>query len=296
MLTKTINLFLGNPVSKIKLTLIFLLLIGLLILILDFSTTKSFLSFIGTTNIIHQIKDQDGFVNYRKVTKRNLLNFKGTIFIFPPTGGENIVDRLYARQLAIKGYEVFILQKWTGYEIETINYELHNSFYGSAQVALNKVLKYSSTKNYGVLGTSVGALHASVTMATNPYIKTGFIIVGGLPIPEVIIFSNQPAMTELKSKRYTKYNLKNDEQYLKELSQVFKFEPTTQHANYSIGKKIGSIVSTNDELVPYLNQQKANDFFKASSVEVSHLNHVNTVAWYGLFNRSKVVDFFVENL
>lgn len=264
--------------------------------ILDQLTIKVILPYFFTQSAVEQIQEDAEFVKFRKVVKRNFLNFKGTIFIYPPTGGENIVDRLYARDLAYAGYEVFILQDWTDYTLQGFKYELHNTFYGAAQNALNKTIKQASTKNLGVLGTSVGALHTSVALTTNPFLRTGFTIVGGLTIPELIVTSSQPAMKTLKSKRYHEYKLKTEDQYLKELEAVFRLEPTSQHQNFSIGKKIGSIVSTNDDLVPFENQKKLNAFFKSNPVYISDLNHTNTVAWYGLFKRKLVIDFFKSNL
>lgn len=286
----------GSPISAQKLTLIGIVSLVLLFLALDMLMFKFTSHKIYTRSTSHQIKDADGFVNYHRVFPKNENSLKGTIFIFPPTGGENIIDRLYAADLALIGFEVFILQTWTGYEIEGIKYELHNKFYGSAQKALNKVLTKAKTTNFGILGTSVGALHTSVALTVNPKIKTGFIIVGGLPIPEVIIQSNQKAMVDLKDKRYVEYNLTDDVQYLKELSQVFQFEPTAQDTNHSVGKTIGAIVSKNDELVPYENQIKASEFFKVSELTTSSLSHTRTVMYYGLFKRPKVIQFFNESM
>lgn len=287
----------GSPISAQKLTLIGIVSLILIFLASEVLVFKFISHKIYTRSTSHQIKDADGdFVNYRRVFPKNENNLKGTISIFPPTGGENIIDRLYAADLALQGFEVFILQRWTGYEIEGIKYELHNKFYGSAQRALNKVLTKAKTTNFGILGTSVGALHTSVALTVNPKLKTGFIIVGGLPIPEVIIQSNQKAMVNLKNKRYVEYNLTDDEQYLKELSQVFQFEPTAQDINHSVGKNIEAIVSKNDELVPYENQIKAANFFKVLDPTASSLSHTRTVMYYGLFKRSKVIQFFEKNL
>jgi hypothetical protein len=287
----------GSPISAQKLTLIGAVSLILILLALDVIVFKFISHKIYTHSTSHQIKDADGeFVNYRRVFPKNENELKGTLFIFPPTGGENIIDRLYAADFALQGYEVFILQTWTGYEIEGFKYELHNKFYGSAQIALNKVLTKAKTTNFGILGTSVGALHTSVALTVNPKLKTGFIIVGGLPIPEVIIQSNQQAMVNLKNKRYVEYNLTDDTQYLKELNQVFQFEPTAQDINHSTGKTIGAIVSKNDELVPFENQIKASDFFKTSELTTSRLSHTTTVMYYGLFKRHKVIKFFKQNL
>lgn len=275
----------------------FIMILGLLLIFLiGLFCMKPLLNFLRTESHDLKFKDESGFVDYKKIFLKKTKSFRGSIYIFPPTGGENIVDRLYARDLALKGFEVFILQNWTGYNIDGIDYELHNSFYQLAQEALNKILNLASTNNIGILGTSVGALHTSVALTINPKIKTGFIIVGGLSIPEVIVHSDQPAMVELKEKRYKEFGLKNDEQYLKDLSSAFLIEPTKQIVNHAENKNIGAVISTDDSLVPTKYQENATTFFKASPKYISPLTHVKTVAWYGLFKRKKVINFFDQNL
>ncbi len=293
MSSKFLNLFFSHPYARYSIYILVLFVI--LFFVIDLYSTKYSLNIFKTKSIVKKIISNDeSFVSYRKVIKKNSTDFKGTIFIFPPTGGENIIDRLYARDLALMDYEVFILQKWTGYEIVGHKYELHNVFYGSAQRALEKVQKLASTTNQSILGTSVGALHASISLATNPNLKTGFLIVGGLPIPDLIVHSKQKAMTDLKAKRYEVYELRNDTQYVAELSLIFELEPTKQKINFSKEKKIAAIISKNDDLVPYTNQKIATEFFKASPIYTTELSHTRAVAQYGLFNRKPVLDFFKD--
>ncbi len=282
--------------SALKLTLTGIFCSATVVVVLEVLVFKFISHKLKTQSTNHQLKNEEGFVSYRRVVAKKQSDYKGSIFIFPPTGGENIIDRLYANDLAISGFEVFILQKWTGYEIEGYKYELHNVFYGSAQKALHQLFKLASTSRFGILGTSVGALHTSVSLTTIPEIKAGFMIVGGLPIPEIIITTNQPAMIDLKAKRYSKYNLVDDEQYLNELNGIFKFEPTAQPVNHALGKPIHTIISKNDDLVPYKNQLLASKFFQAQKITESSLNHTRTVMYYGFFKRADVTNFFLQHL
>ncbi len=284
--------------NMISLKLLFFGLIGFVFtaFIIDYFTVNFTLPFLLTKNSSHEITEHNEFVKYRHVQPKSAKKIKATIFIFPPTGGENIVDRLYARSLAVEGFEVFILQKWTGYEIKGYLYNLHNKFYGSAQKALNKVITKASTNIFGILGTSVGALHTSIALTTNGKMSAGFIIVGGLPIPDLIVKSSQQAMKDLKAKRYKAYNLKNDEQYIKELSDAFDLEPTKQQINLGKNINIGNIASQNDQLVPYENQKMVQAFFNTKPIYKSKLSHTSTVAWYGLFQRKLVIKFFNKHL
>lgn len=269
----------------------------LFILILCCASIIMFMStltdMIKTSSQILSAQDEEGFVKYRLIKPKRLSTVRGSIFIFPPTGGENIIDRLYGRQLASLGYEVFILQSWTHIDLDGVDYDLHNVFYGSAQAALNKLLPLAQSSKMGILGTSVGALHSSVALTLNDKIRTGFLIVGGLPIPEVIVRSEQEAMKTLKQRRYQKYKLQDDAQYLKQLSDIFKYEPTTYTAPT---KSVGAVISENDALVPYETQMSVIRFFKASPVYTTSLSHIQTVIWNGIFHRKRVSKFFLEHL
>jgi hypothetical protein len=278
---------------RVSLQILFVILV-LGALTVEVTMLKTFYHFLKTSSENHTYKDHEGYVNYRHVFPKNKKTIRGSVFIFPPTGGENIIDRLYAKDLAALGFEVFILQDWSGNKIEGYKYELHNIFYSSAQKALEKISNLAVTNNFGILGTSVGALHASITLTTNPRFQNGFLIVGGLSIPEIIVSSNQPAMQILKEKRYQVYHLENDTQYLNDLSQIFAFEPTKKKLDPQKKLEVGMIISTNDKLVPFSNQKKAVDFFNSKTLYLSDFGHRNTIAYYGLLKRSNVTDFFTK--
>lgn len=266
------------------------------ILIIEWLCYPTLMDFLKTENQLVHLKHQNGYVKYRRVVKKEKSSFSSTIIIFPPTGGENLIDRMYATRFAAHDFEVIIIQQWSGMNFEGFAYELHNEFYGSAQDALNHVLETVKSKTVGILGTSVGALHSSVAITINPKINAGFLIVGGLPIPSVIVNSKQQAMIVLKEKRYQEFNLENDLQYAEQLSQIFMYEPTQIAKDGFTSKPVGMVLSSNDLLVPTAYQKNAKNFFHADPTYTSDYDHTKTVIYTGLFKRNMVLDFFKINL
>jgi hypothetical protein len=78
----------------------------------------------------------------------------GSILILPPTGGSNVIDRLYAKTLRSAGFDVYILKHWTGDDEYSLELEIHQRLYEKAQKAIGKVLSDIETPFIGILGTS----------------------------------------------------------------------------------------------------------------------------------------------
>ena len=121
-----------------------------------------------------------------------------SLLILPPTGGENYIDRSYAKDFSSLGYDVYILQSWTGVDELSIDLEIHQRLYGRGQKAIELVLNQINSPYIGLLGTSVGALHGAIAASKQDKLDSVFIITGGAPIAEVIILSDQKAMQDLK--------------------------------------------------------------------------------------------------
>ena len=61
---------------------------------------------------------------------------KKSIIIMPPTGGTNYVDRSYAETFQKKGFDVYILNHWTGDDEVNIDLAIHQRFYTRSQKAI----------------------------------------------------------------------------------------------------------------------------------------------------------------
>ncbi len=214
-----------------------------------------------------------------------------SLLIIPPTGGTNLIDRSYAREFCAKGFDVYILNSWTEQNESATDLELHQRFYGRARRALVITLEQTKSAFVGVLGTSVGALHATVAAATVERINAVFSVVGGTPIAEVIVESDQKAMRDLKAARRTRYGFTSDAQNIAAIGGAFHLEPRLQKA-LSKRKDYGMAMAENDTTVPFENQRKLRDFWQPEKVIVLSSDHFWGIVKTWLFHSGELVKFF----
>lgn len=217
-----------------------------------------------------------------------------SLIIMPPTGGTNIVDRSYAKKFCRAGYEVYIINGWMKDQETRSDLDIHQSFYSKAQRAINYVTDEIKTPFIGMMGTSVGALHASVASATNPKLDAVFVIVGGTPIAEVIVTSDQKAMTDLKATRKKRFGFKNDQENIEAIGKVFHLEPMSQGELFK-QKALGMAIADNDSTVSTLTQNKLREFWKPKTVIEISGGHFWGIVKMWLLHSHQILEFFEES-
>lgn len=224
----------------------------------------------------------------------NSQNASKSLIIMPPTGGPTYLERGYAKKFCAAGYNVYLFNSWTGDTDESVDLEKHQRIYASAQKAIATVIKQIKSPFIGILGTSLGALHTSVAVATQEKINAAFLIAGGGPIPEVIVTSDQKAMRDLRDARIQRYGFKSDTEYIAALDKVFLLDPTKQGDLYK-KKDIGMVVAEDDTTVPYSNQLKLQTFFNPKKTYTLNSSHFWGIVktWY--FHSQEVLDFFEDS-
>ncbi|MEQ1721724.1 MAG: hypothetical protein ABL930_01020 [Pseudobdellovibrio sp.] len=232
---------------------------------------------------------QVNITTYKKETK----SFKSLI-VLPPTGGTNIIDKSYAKKFCAQNYDVYVVNGWSDDKETKSDLTIHQHFYSRAQKAISLTLDNIHTPFIGLLGTSIGALHASVAANTQTKIDSVFIIVGGAPIAEVIVSSNQDAMVNLKAERKKRFGFKSDNENIAAISKVFSLEPMNQGELYKT-KDIGMSVATEDSVVKAENQNKLKNFFKPQAVFNLSNDHFWGIINTWLFHDSEVIGFFEKS-
>lgn len=231
-----------------------------------------------------------------EVTKYSDASFsKKSLLIMPPTGGSNLIDRRYAKMFARAGYDVYIVEAWTNLNEQSTDLELHQRIYARAQKAIELVLNEIQSPFVGMIGTSVGALHSEIAAAKQDRINSIFIIVGGAPIAEVIVTSDQQAMKDLKQERYKRYGFKNDEEYLSSLQKSFFLEPMQLGDGY-MKKTLGVVIATEDTTVPTTTQKKITEFWKPKYILNLNNNHFWGIVKTWLFHDDEILKFFEEQV
>lgn len=218
-----------------------------------------------------------------------------SLIIFPPTGGTNYLDKSYARYFARRGYNVYILNTWTGKDEVSFDLEIHQRFYSRSQKAIRLVLNQIQTQRptpfVGLLGTSVGAIFSAVAATTLEGIDAVFFVVGGLTIPEVIVTSDQKIMQEAKQKRKEMFGFKTDLEYLNALDKAILLEPTRQGDLYK-KKDYGMVLATQDTTVPAATQFKLKEFFRPRVTIEYDSSHFWAIVKSWMFANGDILDFF----
>ena len=219
-----------------------------------------------------------------------------SILLMPPTGGTNYIDKSYAKNFCAAGFDVYILDSWSRMtEPGSADLELHQRLYNRGQQAISTVLAQVKSPKIGMLGTSLGGLHAAVAASFQPRLNAVFIITAGAPITEVIMTSDQKAMQDLFAVRKIKYGFKDRAENLHALEKAFLLEPMKIGPGYR-NKALGMAVATEDETVPTPSQKKLQAFWQPGKVITLPNGHFWGIVNTWLFHEDEVLNFFEENL
>jgi dienelactone hydrolase len=214
-----------------------------------------------------------------------------TLLLIPPTGGTNFIDRGYAEKFCENGFDVYILDHWTGDNEYNLDLEIHQRFYARVQRGIGLILANVSSSFIGILGTSVGGIHTAVAMGLHDRLDAAFVIVGGAPLAEIIVNSDQDVLVEAKKKRYQVFHFSNDQEYIDSLDRAFALDPLKLPRRF-VGKPLGMVISSNDLTVPTKNQRDLEKFWQPQITYVRSTSHTSTVVRTWLFDKDKIIDFF----
>jgi len=213
-----------------------------------------------------------------------------SILIIPPTGGTNFLDRSYAKVLCENGFDVVILERWTQDDEYSLDLQVHERFYERGQRAIGIVLENIKSPFVGILGTSVGAIHAAIAVAQFSKIRAAFSIAGGVSISEIVALSDQEVLVDAKEKRFKIHGFKNNQEYIEALKPYLTLEPLLLPS--PLGKQLGMMISTADKTVPTSSQRMLQNLWSPEMVLEVSGSHKSSIVKTWLFHRQKIVNFF----
>lgn len=216
------------------------------------------------------------------------------LIIMPPTGGSNYIDRSYAQLFCSAGYDTYIINGWTGMYAASADLHIHDVLYERGQYAIKLVSEYIRSPFLGLLGTSVGGLHAAVAANNYERINAVFVIAAGAPITEVIVNSDQKEMQQLYDKRRKIYQFKSRQENLYALQKNFNFEPIGMSEKY-LQKDLGMSIALEDKTVPTENQLKLKEYWKPTTVVTHASSHFWGILKTWLFDSKQILKFFDES-
>ena len=226
------------------------------------------------------------FVDYnpRSEVKQNIL-------MMPPTGGVSLVDRQLAGRLCKEGARVLLHYHFTGDTASGLEPTFHEESFVRALTAIRHMSEFIEG-DYGVIGTSLGALYTSQAIAIEPRITKALFVVGGAPIIDIIVDSENDGLAGLRKERSEKFNLRTREEYYNFIAPHFRLDLLSR-MKPTQDPKVWIVRSLDDEVVPTERQTNLIDFLDPVKVTDSNKGHVRTVVDL-LFKKSDIVKFFLD--
>lgn len=262
---------------------------------------KGLLLILVQLGIVGRLEARDCFFEQKKLGKEDFFlearfyprtDSLKSIIILPPTGGTNLIDRSYARLLCAEGYNVYILDKWTGYDEYALDLDIHRRYYARTQRAVETIVaEIPEAHSIGILGTSVGALHAAIAAGKITRISHALFITGGADITGLIVDSDQSVMRVAREKRNRMFGFKTRDDYYNELKKHIELDPLFYESELK-KKKISLVVSDSDTTVPGPYQRLLQKISGSTRVLESTDNHFWAIVKTWLFHKDFVIKSF----
>jgi len=225
---------------------------------------------------------------------KTLKQERGKILILPPTGGITYLEKKYSWELCEKGFSVFIISSWEGVNEEKEDLSIHNTLLSRAQSAITQVIEKKTKPGefVGIFGTSVGGIHAAISLGQFPSIQAGFFIVAGVPVHKVIAYSTEATLSKYRKIRMKKFQFQNKLDYAKALNKEIspKLQPLSQ-AELARQKKSFAVIAKKDNTVPTIYQRELAKAFNSQTLELRG-GHISSILFFRWFHKKKLIYFF----
>ncbi len=241
---------------------------------------------VATVEVLRDVDFEVGVTRYipAKVSDR-------LVIVVPPTGGTTRIDLSYGEEFCKRGIASLVVNRWTDDQEYNLELSIHDRYYRRAQRALDLVLANSWERKIGILGTSVGALHAAIAEQRTDRIDSIFLIVGGAPISTLLATSDQKILADAKAARFKIYGFRSTDEYEVALKKVIPFEPLEINPA-KLPKHFGMVISNSDGTVPTRNQIILKNAWNPSLVIESNWGHIPTIVKTWLCEQSRILEFF----
>lgn len=147
----------------------------------------------------------------------------------------------------------------------------------------------------GILGTSQGALAASLALGVERKIKAGALIAGGGDLAEIVVDSTEESQAALREQRFKEFGYRNRTEYLKALREGIVIN-NLDFAGYTGFKPVWMSIVTGDTVVPTRTQLALAKALKPKQVVQYNGDHVGGILKTYLVSSPAVVQFFKSAL
>jgi surfactin synthase thioesterase subunit len=215
------------------------------------------------------------------------------VVVLPPTGGSTYLEHSYSKKLAKRGFYVVRVMGWDKPDETSLDLNIHRKLLTRAQEVVSIIVNDQDFKSYSLLGTSLGALHASISIGQSDKVQTAVLITAGAPLSEVIANSTESGLTRTRNKRFEKFGYKSMTDYEEALKET-NIPNALDDKEILRQKEILMVIALKDKTVPTKNQKDLEEAIKPREVITFESGHFWTIMKTWLFNSKDVVSFIKE--
>jgi hypothetical protein len=220
----------------------------------------------------------------------------GTVIIIPPTGGENVIDRIYARHLCLHGISASIIERWPKDLDPNLEPQIHDQQYLRGLVAIRRVdhwIHSSRQGPVGIIGTSVGSLYSLFALEMMNSLQTGVLIVSGAPLSEILAHSDLKPVIAQRAARLQAWHLNSIQEYEQTLKNDIQID-TLKLAPELRKKHIQQYIGLADTTVPTNTQLALWEAAGNPAGDSYESNHVVSVVKTYWEHREDIAQFFLK--
>ena len=220
----------------------------------------------------------------------------GNVIILPPTGGENFIDRIYARHLCKHGIAAQILEHWPKDVESSYDFDVHDKSYVRGLTAIRQVehwIQINHSGPVGIIGTSVGSLYATLALETMDSIKSGVLIVAGAPLSRILAYSDLEPVIAQRNSRMKTWGFKTAADYERALKEKLQIDGLVL-ANNLKSKHLQQYIGLKDTTVPTDTQLALWNASGKPSGDQYQLSHVSSVVRTYWSHREDIAKFFMK--
>ena len=228
-------------------------------------------------------------------TPTGTTGVKPTVLIVSPTGGENILDRWYARAFTAAGLRAVLLRSWDRDRSDALDFGRHDRFSVRAVSAIRHTLDVLEVKHAGIIGASLGAIYSSLALPIEPRLTTAVLVEGGGPLWRTIAISAEQNLQRVRQLRFETMGVRSLQDYGQKLAKNVVLDPVTV-AHPTDRRNLWFIVAEQDVTVPTTDQLELWRAWGSPRITRFANGHVGGIIRACVFNRHEIARFFAEHL
>lgn len=220
------------------------------------------------------------------------------VIVIPSIIGTTTLESVYALDICKRGLWSLVVEG-----IERDNpVQLALSSYDKAALRklaairhITEFLYAQGVRDIGVLGTSQGALVASLALGLEAKIKTAALIAGGGDLAEIVVDSMETSQAALRAQRMQRFGYGSRTEYLRALRHQISIN-NMDFVGFTGSKPVWMSVVTDDTVVPTRTQLDLKKALQPVEVVEYSGDHIAGILKTFMFSKGSVIEFFARTL